>query len=64
MRRLVVLVSAFALLAAPMAAKACDFRPGPSPAELAIVRSTLAVAHIGAKPKSAKRHAVRVIAAR
>jgi hypothetical protein len=65
MRRLVLLVSAFALLAFPVAAKACDFRPSPSPAELAVARSALAVAHIGAKPKAAaKRHAVRAIAVR
>jgi hypothetical protein len=64
MRYLIVL-SLLALLAFPVAANACDFKPGPSPAELAVTRSALAVAHIGAKPKAkATRHALRVTAAR
>jgi hypothetical protein len=61
MRRLVVgFFSVVALLAFPVASNACDRNPGTSAAELAVTRSALAVAHIGAKPKARPtRHLVR-----
>jgi hypothetical protein len=54
--RLLVLLLLLALLAFPVAGNTCDRNPGGSAAELSVVRSALAVAHIGAKPK---HHAAR-----